>query len=319
MTTLFWRDQGGNTLAETDASGNAQNNYIFLNGAAIGRSDVANGRVDYSYLHDHLGTTRMIVDATGHVCYDADYFPFGWEQAVFTNTCAQNYKFTGKERDPNTGLDYFGARWYAATIARFMTPDWSGSPVPVPYADLTDPQTLNLYSYVRNNPLGQRDADGHCAEDACIVEGGVTAGILAYGAVVGATAYLSTPSGQRSVETFTSAAGAAISNSFQSLASFFAKDAEAGQLQKAGKDAIDQSSTTIEKASRDLERFKNQTDVKQHIEAQQKGIDRVSDLSNQLDKAKGRSERDNIKAQLKEEIEKLKNHDRDLKTKPKKE
>ena len=103
----------------------------------------------------------MIVDATGHVCYDADYFPFGWEQSTPVNTCAQNYKFTGKERDPNTYLDYFGARWYAGTIARFMTPDWSGSPVPVPYADLTDPQTLNLYSYVRNNPLARVDSDGH--------------------------------------------------------------------------------------------------------------------------------------------------------------
>src|SRR5437899_7437848 len=43
-----------------------------------------------------------------------------------------------------------------------MTPDWSARPVPVPYADLTDPQTLNLYSYVRNNPLCKVDPDGHC-------------------------------------------------------------------------------------------------------------------------------------------------------------
>ena len=164
VTTMYWRDPGGNTLAETDASGNTRNNYVFFNGVNIARSDVASGRVDYSYLHDHLGTTRMMVDATGHVCYDADYFPFGWEQSRPINTCGQNYKFTGKERDPNTGLDYFGARWYAGTIARFMTPDWSAIPVPVPYADLTDPQTLNLYSYVRNNPLARVDSDGHLAD-----------------------------------------------------------------------------------------------------------------------------------------------------------
>ena len=166
VTTLFWRDQGGNTLAETDASGNPQQDYIYFNGAMIARSDVEHGkpRTDFYYLHDHLGTTRMVVSSLGVPCYDADYFPHGWEQAVVTNNCAQNYKFTGKERDPNTGLDYFGARWYAGTIARFMTPDWSGSPVPVPYADLTDPQTLNLYSYVRNNPLGKRDPDGHFAD-----------------------------------------------------------------------------------------------------------------------------------------------------------
>jgi hypothetical protein len=42
-------------------------------------------------------------------------------------------------------------------MARFYSPDWSATPTAVPYADLTDPQTLNLYSYVRNNPLGLPD------------------------------------------------------------------------------------------------------------------------------------------------------------------
>jgi HNH endonuclease len=43
-----------------------------------------------------------------------------------------------------------------------MSPDWSDSPEPVPYADLTNPQTLNLYGYVKNNPLSTTDPDGHC-------------------------------------------------------------------------------------------------------------------------------------------------------------
>ncbi len=71
-------------------------------------------------------------------------------------------RFTGKERDSETGLDYFGARYYGSNMGRWMSPDWSAAPVPVPYADLTDPQTLNLYGYVRNNPLSHADADGHC-------------------------------------------------------------------------------------------------------------------------------------------------------------
>lgn len=46
----------------------------------------------------------------------------------------------------------FGARYYGSTVGRFMTPDWAEDPDAVPYADLEDPQTLNLYSYVRNRP-----------------------------------------------------------------------------------------------------------------------------------------------------------------------
>ena len=71
--------------------------------------------------------------------------------------------FTGKERDPDMGSDYFGARFYQGTMARFYSPDWSSTPTAVPYADLTDPQTLNLYSFLRNNPLAKVDADGHGA------------------------------------------------------------------------------------------------------------------------------------------------------------
>jgi RHS repeat-associated protein len=69
---------------------------------------------------------------------------------------------SGKERDTETGLDYFGARYYASNMGRFMSPDWSSKPSPVPYAELGDPQSLNLYGYVRNNPLSKADADGHC-------------------------------------------------------------------------------------------------------------------------------------------------------------
>jgi len=72
------------------------------------------------------------------------------------------YKFTGKERDAESGLDYFGARYYASNMGRWMSPDWSAKPWAVPYADLTNPQTLNLYGYMQNNPLGGVDQDGHC-------------------------------------------------------------------------------------------------------------------------------------------------------------
>ena len=68
---------------------------------------------------------------------------------------------SGKERDSETGLDYFGARYYGSAMGRFLSPDWSAAPLPVPYADLHNPQTLNLYAYVTNNPLRSIDPNGH--------------------------------------------------------------------------------------------------------------------------------------------------------------
>lgn len=68
---------------------------------------------------------------------------------------------TGKERDAETGLDFFGARYFSGAQGRFTSPDWSAKPQPIPYATLSDPQTLNLYGYVRNNPLKNHDPDGH--------------------------------------------------------------------------------------------------------------------------------------------------------------
>jgi RHS repeat-associated protein len=68
---------------------------------------------------------------------------------------------TGKERDAESGLDNFGARYYGSTMGRFMSPDGSDDPDPIPNSDLDSPQSLNRYSYVLNNPLTNTDPDGH--------------------------------------------------------------------------------------------------------------------------------------------------------------
>jgi len=73
---------------------------------------------------------------------------------------------TGKERDTESGNDYMFARYYNSATGRFLSPDWSAKVQPVPYAKLGDPQSLNLYSYVRNNPLSRNDPDGHCDSSA---------------------------------------------------------------------------------------------------------------------------------------------------------
>ena len=80
----------------------------------------------------------------------------------FSVASGGSHKFTGKERDSESGLDNFGARYDASSLGRFMTPDWSNILTAVSYASVDDPQTLNLYSYVRNNPTTLTDPDGHC-------------------------------------------------------------------------------------------------------------------------------------------------------------
>jgi len=75
--------------------------------------------------------------------------------ACATNMCFPRSRTTGKERDSESGNDYFGARYYASSIGRWMSPD-----LPLADQEPADPQSWNLYAYVRNNPLNSIDNDG---------------------------------------------------------------------------------------------------------------------------------------------------------------
>jgi len=111
----------------------------------------------------------------------------------FVHQCALTAsRSTGKERDTESGLDYFGARYYASSMGRFMSPDWADKPEAVPYSSLDNPQSLNLYGYVLNNPLSKADADGHWPWDLVLVGGGTLAGA---GEGLGIGAALSNPVG----------------------------------------------------------------------------------------------------------------------------
>ncbi len=115
------------------------------------------------YLDDPLGSRRVQTDYEGVVERTCASLPFG-----DVETCAPTpteHLFTGKERETESGNDYFGARYYASSMGRMMSPDWSKNPDAVPYADLANPQSLNLYSYGSNNPLSHKDDDGHCDVD----------------------------------------------------------------------------------------------------------------------------------------------------------
>jgi RHS repeat-associated protein len=123
---------------------------------------------------DHLGSTRATTDGNQNVTARYDYLPFG-EQITDTTVGARAVvpgygngapdnsplRFTGKERDAETSLDFFGARYYSGAEGRFMSADWSAAPQPVPYARFDNPQSLNLYAYVLNDPASETDTDGH--------------------------------------------------------------------------------------------------------------------------------------------------------------
>jgi RHS repeat-associated protein len=126
-----------------------------------------------SYLtQDHLGSTRALTDAEGNAHSDNgargarhDYLPFGEEigAGVGGRTQSQGYsqldgvrmKFTGHERDEETGLDYMKARYYSSTQGRFTSVDPSSKSI-IP----TNPQTWNRYTYTYNNPLRYVDKNG---------------------------------------------------------------------------------------------------------------------------------------------------------------
>ncbi len=114
------------------------------------------------FLHtDHLGSPRVIVDDLGNKISTHHYMPFGEEKPLPGRLTSNNRKFTGHERDVESssfdnpdGLDYMFARYYSASLGRFMAVD------PGQSVSKENPQTWNRYSYVLNNPLKFLDPTG---------------------------------------------------------------------------------------------------------------------------------------------------------------
>ncbi len=116
----------------------------------------------YYYHGDQIGSSRLMTSPFGEPVWNATYLPYGEEYNP--EITVNNRKFTGKEHDTESGLDYFGARYYGSALGRFITPDWAAKAAAVPYAEFADPQSFNLYTYVRNIPTVKADLDGH---DGC--------------------------------------------------------------------------------------------------------------------------------------------------------
>src|SRR3989344_4325884 len=129
-----------------NSTGISATTYYYDDYALVARKD-PNGK-NYFYHPNHLGSTDIVTNETGAVVEDIDYLPFGETQDD------DRFLFTGKEKDSESGLMYYGARYYNPSTMRFTQPDTM-------LPDIYDPQQLNRYAYARNNPQTYVDPSGH--------------------------------------------------------------------------------------------------------------------------------------------------------------
>jgi RHS repeat-associated protein len=138
---------GGEQVTEFDGSGNWKHTNVFAGGQLLATyvpsTVFPNGDTDFA-LNDWLGTKRVEVSAGGcQISYPS--LPFGnGLPPTYSGDCpldATEHHFTGKERDNESGNDYFGARYYASSMGRWMSPD-----LPFADQDTENPQSWNLYS-----------------------------------------------------------------------------------------------------------------------------------------------------------------------------
>ncbi len=134
--------------ANQQGYGTVNTNYYFAGTERVAKKENT-GPLSF-YHANHLGSTEAISDANGNLVNRTNYFPFG----EIKQGSAEKYSFTGKERDVVSGQYYFEARYYASPFKHFTQAD---TVVP----DLYDPQSLNRYSYVVNNPITNIDPTGH--------------------------------------------------------------------------------------------------------------------------------------------------------------
>ncbi len=166
-TVVYHYDREGKVISETDSAGNLIADYIYLNGKLVAKKAPS---AVYFYHTDPAGTPMAMTNMSRSVVWRADYKPFGEEQSI-SGTIENNEKFTGKEKDKETGLYYFGARYMRPEIGRFIVVDPVG-PVSSQTGKakeklLLNPQRLNRYAYSLNNPYKYIDPDGR---DAILVK-----------------------------------------------------------------------------------------------------------------------------------------------------
>jgi RHS repeat-associated protein len=157
ITNEYLLDASGGQLVELDGSGNVLHTNIFANGQLI--ATYKNDGQTYFHFNDWLGNRRFQTNAAGdapHTMTCTNY-PYGdLLSCSGSGVDATEHHFTGKERDTETGLDNFGARYYASSMGRFVSADPSGLLAQKPES----PQSWNLYAYARNSPVIFLDPNG---------------------------------------------------------------------------------------------------------------------------------------------------------------
>lgn len=173
---LYLRGEHGDQDTELDGSGNWRHTNVFAGGGLTATYDTGT-KVTLSFNYsDWLGSKRLQSSFSGAAQNSWASDPFGaYLNPLGTGADATEHHFTGKERDVESGNDYFGARYYESGLGRWLSPDWAPGPAIVPYAAFADPQSLNLYLYVRDNPCTVGDPDGHCGT-ACQIAKGIAIG-----------------------------------------------------------------------------------------------------------------------------------------------
>ena len=152
-------DTQGNVVSEVTSAGWAVGN-VYLNGRMT--AEYANGTT-YFLTGDHLGSSRLLTTLAKGVQDCNGFYPYGEQDpGICTSSNTTTHKFTGKERDSESGLDNSQARYYTSALGRFMSPD-----EPLVDQQSENPQSWNLYGYVRNNPLSNTDPSGN----ACVSDG----------------------------------------------------------------------------------------------------------------------------------------------------
>lgn len=152
-----------------ECTGGSCTKYIF---AGNERLAAVSGSAVYYYHGDHLGSTSIVTDGTQAAVETLIYQPYGGTY-LNSGSASVRYKYTGKELD-ETGLYYYEARYYDPTLGRFVQAD-----AIVPRS--SNPQSLNRYSYVLNNPLRFIDPTGHYCQNVTNWGGATSGGCTGYG------------------------------------------------------------------------------------------------------------------------------------------
>lgn len=151
QTIQYQYNLAGQVISESNASNVVQANYV-RGDRLLAKKEVATGK-SYYYLYNGHGDVIMMVDTNGNIVNQYQYDEWG---NLLTNneTVKNSFKYAGEIYDEETGLYYLRARYYDPSIGRFINEDtYEG--------EVKNPLSLNLYTYVHNNPLIYSDPTGN--------------------------------------------------------------------------------------------------------------------------------------------------------------